>query len=352
MKRVYLHHTLLSAPMGLKICASGLKEAIAGTELLRVGPEDDIEDLKANLDKGESIFSGFELKPEGVLIKASTLGSIEALVSFLGETNVPVAAVGIGEVREQDVIQAAVMKEQMPENAAILAFDVAVSEEAMAKAEQEGVQIFREDIIYRLQDTFANHMRRSRRGDDSDEAVFPVVLAIDETEFKEEGMEGDYETQPQSVEFVHFQPNSPRNVLAAGCGNGVCMIYELSANHVRWVKQRELNQPDTELNGFTKAVWLNVSGETGATRGGPRLLATGDIKGTIRVWDAAGGFEVGKIENENEENKSKLPEFCLSELGGHEAAVMHIELFAKCLLTCSEDGTCKIFDLSGEEDRV
>lgn len=82
------------------------------------------------------------------------------------------------------------------------------------------------------------------------------------------------------------------------------------------------------------------------------MLATGDIKGTIRVWDAAGGFEVGKIENENEENKSKLPEFCLSELGGHEAAVMHIELFAKCLLTCSEDGTCKIFDLSGEEDRV
>jgi len=179
-----------------------------------------------------------------------------------------------------------------------------------------------------------------------------TVLAIDETEFKEEGMEGDYESQPQSVEFVHFQPNSPRNVLACGCGNGVCVIFELSQNHVRWVKQRELTQPDTELNGFTKAVWMNISGETGATRGGPRLLATGDIKGTIRVWDAAGGFEVGKIENENEENKAKLPDFCLSELGGHEAAVMCIEMFAKCLLTCSEDGTCKIFDLSGEEDRV
>ena len=77
-------------------------------------------------------------------------------------------------------------------------------------------------------------------------------------------------------------------------------------------------------------------------------MATGDIQGTIRIWDAAGGVEVQH--NDQDENRQNLPEFCLSELGGHEAAIMDLKLFSKCLLTCSEDGTCKIFDLSGEED--
>merc|ERR1719293_209940 len=132
VKGEYVHHAQISTSMGVKICAPGLDEAVAGAELFVVGPDDDIEELKDEVGDGfDSILNNFEKQAEGVYVKASTLGSLEALLSFLQDMKIPVFDVGIGEVHKKDVKKAGVMKEKKhPEFAVILAFDVKVNSEA------------------------------------------------------------------------------------------------------------------------------------------------------------------------------------------------------------------------------
>merc|ERR1712048_1379924 len=110
--------------------------------------------LKDEVDGGsKSILSTFERQTEGVYVKASTLGSLEALLAFLREMKIPVFDMGIGEVHKKDVTRAMVMKgKKRKEYALILAFDVKINSEAKVQAEKDDVPIFTADIIYHLFD--------------------------------------------------------------------------------------------------------------------------------------------------------------------------------------------------------
>jgi translation initiation factor 5B len=184
VKGEYVHHAQISNSMGVKICAPGLDEAVAGAELVVVGPDDDLEELKEEVGEGfDSILNDFEKEPEGVYVKASTLGSLEALLSFLRDMKIPVFDVGIGEVHKRDVKKAMIMKEKKhPEFAVILAFDVQVNKEAKEQAKHDDVQIMTADIIYNLFDKFKAYMEKvseSKKTETRKEVVFPVMLKID-----------------------------------------------------------------------------------------------------------------------------------------------------------------------------
>lgn len=184
VKNEYIKHPKISTSMGIKISATGLENAVAGGPLLVCGPDDDIEELKEEIEDEDeaSILNDFEKQNEGVYVKASTLGSLEALLCFLGEMNIPVFDVGIGEVHKKDVKRAMIMKDKShPEYAVILAFDVKVNKEAKAQAADDDVQIFTADIIYNLFDMFTAYMKKftdSKKVEAKAEAVFPVILKI------------------------------------------------------------------------------------------------------------------------------------------------------------------------------
>ena len=105
-----------------------------------VGPEDEEEDIKAevmsDLTKLEDKLS---TDKQGVLVQASTLGALEALLQFLREETkppIPVSAIGIGTVHKRDVTKISIMNEKgHPEYATILAFDVDIEREAREHAQ-------------------------------------------------------------------------------------------------------------------------------------------------------------------------------------------------------------------------
>merc|ERR1712070_261437 len=137
VKNDYVHHAKIDVSMGVKISAPGLEEAVAGTELRVLGPDDDLEEIKEEVqesmhdDDVESILVSMKKETAGVYVKASTLGSLEALLSFLSDSKIPVFDVGIGEVHKKDVRKAAIMSSKgHQEYAVILAFDVRVNPEA------------------------------------------------------------------------------------------------------------------------------------------------------------------------------------------------------------------------------
>jgi len=186
VKGTYIHHKRIQASQGVKISAQHLETAIAGSSLLVVNPNDqeeiariqrevmkDLEMMKGKVDKAG----------HGVYVQASTLGSLEALLNFLGEMKIPVCGVNIGPINKKDVMRASVMLEHEDAKhlAVILAFDVKESKEAHDLADDMGVKIFRAEIIYHLFDQFTAYMDEiaaKKREETSAEAVFPVRLRI------------------------------------------------------------------------------------------------------------------------------------------------------------------------------
>ena len=52
---------------------------------------------------------------EGVLVKADTLGSLEAVGHLLKEMDIPISIAGIGDVNKRDVINASIARDENEE---------------------------------------------------------------------------------------------------------------------------------------------------------------------------------------------------------------------------------------------
>lgn len=131
----------------------------------------------------EKVMKGFKRDPVGVMVQASTLGSLEALLDYLRSHDppVPVANVGIGPLHKKDIVTASIMLEHKKEYATILAFDVKVTPEAAKAADDLGVTIFTADVIYHLTDQFDAYLKRTTAAKQSAtaaDAVFPAVCKI------------------------------------------------------------------------------------------------------------------------------------------------------------------------------
>ncbi len=185
VKGSYLHHKAVQAAQGVKIAAHGLESAVAGTQLLIVGPGDDLDALKAEaMEDMTDIFASVDRTGDGVCAQASTLGSLEALLAFLKspEVAIPVAGIAIGPVHKRDVMRASIMRERgVPKFACVLAFDVPVTREAGGLADELGVRVFTADIIYHLFDQFKAYLATCKASEQAAaraHAAFPCVLKI------------------------------------------------------------------------------------------------------------------------------------------------------------------------------
>ncbi|KAK1149351.1 eukaryotic translation initiation factor 5B [Aspergillus melleus] len=180
LKSQYVHNKEVKAALGVKIAANDLEQAIAGSRLMVVGPDDDEEDIEEEVMSDlENLLSKVSRDQRGVSVQASTLGSLEALLEFLRVSKIPVANISIGPVYKRDVMMAGTMLEKAKEYAVMLCFDVKVDKEAYAYAEEVGVKIFTADIIYHLFDDFTKHMAdltEQRKEESKLLAVFPCVL--------------------------------------------------------------------------------------------------------------------------------------------------------------------------------
>eukprot|EP01094_Clydonella_sp_ATCC50884_P015399 TRINITY_DN25_c0_g1_i1.p1 TRINITY_DN25_c0_g1~~TRINITY_DN25_c0_g1_i1.p1 ORF type:complete len:625 (-),score=222.40 TRINITY_DN25_c0_g1_i1:52-1926(-) len=186
VKTPYLHHKEVKAAQGIKICAQHLEGAIPGGSLLVVNPGDDVDEMKQFVQgELESMLQSRRVDREGrgVYVQASTLGSLEALLEFLKSSDIPVSGINIGPIHKKDVMKASVMLEHDRTYAVILGFNVEVTRDAKALAEDTGVQIFTAEIIYHLEENFLDYMKRVKEAKQMEfagEAIFPCILEIQE----------------------------------------------------------------------------------------------------------------------------------------------------------------------------
>jgi translation initiation factor 5B len=186
IKSEYIHHKEIKGAIGVKIIGNNLDKVMAGTPVMIVGPNDEEEDIKSEVMADlTSLQSKLNTDKLGVLVQASTLGALEALLQFLREETkppIPVSAIGIGTIHKRDVTKISIMNEKgHSEYATILAFDVPIEREAREHAQDLNVRIMTADIIYHLFDQFTRFMtelNEQRRSEASAIAVFPSIIKI------------------------------------------------------------------------------------------------------------------------------------------------------------------------------
>lgn len=133
---------------GVKIAGQDLEGVVPGAPL-RAGKDTEklIEEVKKELET-----SSFETDNEGLIAKADSLGSLEALMLEIEDIDVKVQKADVGRIKKSDIIE---VDNEDPEFRAVIAFNAEVTEKALELAESKDVKIFNSDVIYEALDNYS-----------------------------------------------------------------------------------------------------------------------------------------------------------------------------------------------------
>ncbi len=104
--------------------------------------------LKAEQEIQQSIGAIIETQESGIVIKADSLGSLEALLFLLKKYGITIKKAGIGNINKFDYTLAKSILEKDPLNAVILGFNVGAEKEVLEN--KENVKVITSEVIYKL----------------------------------------------------------------------------------------------------------------------------------------------------------------------------------------------------------
>jgi len=149
------------AASGVKVYSPGLEGALSGSPVL-------VEDGNPNTDEiaeMKEILQGivFESEKNGVIVKADTLGSLEALRKLLSDQKVDIKRASIGKVAKKDIADAAVVAASEPYKGVVLSFNMEVPDDASDEAAKRWVKVFSSRVIYSLCEDYAAWVEEEKK---------------------------------------------------------------------------------------------------------------------------------------------------------------------------------------------
>ncbi|MCD1296363.1 translation initiation factor IF-2 [Methanocella sp. CWC-04] len=146
------HVDRVTASAGVKILASDLDKAMAGSHL-RVAREGMlnalIKEIESEIERAKIVTD-----ETGIIVKADTIGSLEAIVSELRSLKIPIAQAEVGDISKKDIIEAETIND--PLHRVVLGFNVKLLPDAKEHMLESDVRIFNRNVIYRLIDDYAD----------------------------------------------------------------------------------------------------------------------------------------------------------------------------------------------------
>lgn len=140
------------AAAGVKLSAPNLEGVLAGSPVVGAD-ESTLEEAKKAVD-AEIKSTLVQADTEGVVLKADTLGALEAIMSILKREGVPIRVADIGNVTKRDIVQAEAVRNADRYLGVVLAFNVKVLEDADKDAKDKGIRVFQNEVIYNLIDEY------------------------------------------------------------------------------------------------------------------------------------------------------------------------------------------------------
>ena len=145
------------AACGIKIVASNLDDVVSGSPL-RVVTEDNLEDVLREIREQTEL--NIELDDEGIIIKADTIGSLEAITKEARDRGIKVRKAEVGHVAKRDIVESGAASD--PLHRVVMGFNVRVLPEADEELKSTDVKLFREDVIYTLMEEYEEWVQKRK----------------------------------------------------------------------------------------------------------------------------------------------------------------------------------------------
>jgi translation initiation factor 5B len=168
------------AAAGVRLSAPEIEKVVAGAPLQAVEREEEIEEVSKRVAE-ELMQVRFSKNIVGVVVKADTLGTLEAVVSMLENRGVPVRLADVGPLTRREVIEASIVAKENKYLGVILLFNVKAPPDIEELALKEGVKIFRDNIIYKLIESYENWVTEEKLRETYEKAlktVFPAKFQV------------------------------------------------------------------------------------------------------------------------------------------------------------------------------
>lgn len=176
----------VTGPMIAQICASNLVDCIPGTSVHLVHYHTDCSDKLKDSVQSEiqpllamgAMGARFKSATKGFWVQANSLGSMESLAKYMGDCELPILDIGIGQLQKKHVTTTSTMEYPYK---TILAFDVKITSDIQKYADDNDVKIYSSDVIYRLVDMAKDHMSEYNKkifDENAKIAIFPCILQI------------------------------------------------------------------------------------------------------------------------------------------------------------------------------
>jgi len=134
------------------IAANGIRMQLINSEGILPGMpfvifKNNLEEIKKEFKK--EIGEKLKTDKKGIIIKADSLGSLEALMTMLKQEKIQIISAGIGNINKKDIISAQTNLKEDSVNGLILGFNVEEDEE-VKEMKLEGIKIIKNEIVYKL----------------------------------------------------------------------------------------------------------------------------------------------------------------------------------------------------------
>jgi translation initiation factor 5B len=139
------------AASGVKVAGPKLEGALAGSTIRVIESSANVDALVKQM-KSELDSVRIDTENEGVILKADTIGSLEALVGELKAKNIPIHTADVGPISRKDVIRASMIKDRLL--SVILGFNIEILPDAISEIQKTSVPVFQSDVIYSILENY------------------------------------------------------------------------------------------------------------------------------------------------------------------------------------------------------
>ncbi len=228
---------VVHAAAGIKIAGPNLEGVIAGAPFMAVWSDEDrektIEQIVAEMKE-----IAIEVEEKGVVLKADSIGSLEAIVKLFKENGVAIRRAAVGDIAKKDVLDAATSQSDAAYLSVVLGFDVKILPDALTEANKQGIRIFTNDVIYRLMEDYKAYVEKIKEDEKLgalSNIIRPGILRI--------MPEYVFRRSNPAVFGVKVEKGSavPKTGLVNQDGENIGRIHQIQANNES-VKEAKLGQ--------------------------------------------------------------------------------------------------------------
>lgn len=158
------------AAAGIKVAAPHLDDVVSGSPLRVLSEDTDVEQEILNEIDNITI----DTEDEGILVKADTIGSLEAVVKLLREMDIPIRAADIGDVNRRDIINSSIAYDENELHGAIIAFNVDVHPNSEEDLNNSEVKLFSGDVIYQILEEYEEWIKQKQ--EDKKKSFYDAII--------------------------------------------------------------------------------------------------------------------------------------------------------------------------------